>query len=74
MTKLRLVLLATTALTALQFAAAPSHAQAAPLVVAQAKEEVGPDGKPTGTRSDFVRGPDGNVAWFRNHGRLYTKQ
>src|SRR5216684_1921030 len=46
MTKLRLVLLATTALTALQFAPAPSHAQAAPLVVAQAKEEVGPDGRP----------------------------
>src|SRR6266851_4628669 len=46
MTKLRLVLLATTALTALQFATAPSHAQTAPLVVAQAKEEVGPDGKP----------------------------
>jgi hypothetical protein len=36
--------------------------------------DLGPDGKPTGTRSDFVRGPDGNVAWFRNHGRLYTKQ
>src|SRR6202790_3360687 len=46
MTKLRLVLLATTALTAMQFAAPPSHAQTAPLVVAQAKEELGPDGKP----------------------------
>jgi len=45
MIKLRLVLLATTALTAMQFATAPSHAQTAPLVVAQAAE-VGPDGKP----------------------------
>ena len=46
MTNLRLVLLATTALTAMQFAAPASHAQTAPLVVAQAKEELGPDGKP----------------------------
>src|SRR5229473_2656507 len=46
MTKLRLVLLATTALTAMQFASTASHAQSAPLVVAQAKEELGPDGKP----------------------------
>ncbi|MGZ5872254.1 MAG: OmpA family protein [Bradyrhizobium sp.] len=46
MTKLRLALLATTALTAMQLAAAPSHAQTAPLVVAQAREEPGPDGKP----------------------------
>src|SRR6266852_5775788 len=46
MTKLRLLLLATTALTAVQFASIPSHAQTAPLVVAQAKEELGPDGKP----------------------------
>jgi outer membrane protein OmpA-like peptidoglycan-associated protein len=48
MTKLRLVLLATTALTALHFVHSPSHAQTAPLVVAQAapKEELGPDGKP----------------------------
>jgi Beta-lactamase len=36
--------------------------------------DLGPDGKPVGTRSDFIRGPDGNVAWFRNHGRLYKKQ
>lgn len=36
--------------------------------------DLGPDGKPTGSRSDFVRGPDGAVAWFRNHGRLYRKQ
>ncbi|HEV3499373.1 MAG TPA: OmpA family protein [Bradyrhizobium sp.] len=46
MTKLRLVLLATTALTAMQFASTLSHAQTPPLVVAQAKEELGPDGKP----------------------------
>ncbi|TMJ23403.1 MAG: OmpA family protein [Alphaproteobacteria bacterium] len=46
MTKLRLVLLATTALTAMQCASLPSHAQTAPQVMAQAKEELGPDGKP----------------------------
>jgi outer membrane protein OmpA-like peptidoglycan-associated protein len=46
MTKLRLILLATTTLTAAQLMAAPSHAQTAPLVVAQAREELGPDGKP----------------------------
>ncbi|WP_139479480.1 OmpA family protein [Bradyrhizobium ivorense] len=47
MTKLRLVL-ATTALTVSQFAASASHAQTAPLVVAQAqpREETGPDGRP----------------------------
>src|SRR5258707_7165306 len=41
MTNLRLVLLATTALTAMQFAASSSHAQTAPLVVAQAAPEAG---------------------------------
>ncbi|HEY8336258.1 MAG TPA: OmpA family protein, partial [Tardiphaga sp.] len=46
MIKLRLVLLATTTLTAMQFASHTSHAQTAPLVVAQAKDEVGPDGRP----------------------------
>ena len=46
MTNLRIVLLATTALTVTQLAASASHAQNAPLVVAQAKEEVGPDGRP----------------------------
>lgn len=45
MTKLRLALLATTTLTAMQLATTPSHAQSAPTVVAQ-KEELGPDGKP----------------------------
>ncbi|MEU6277772.1 serine hydrolase domain-containing protein [Streptomyces populi] len=29
------------------------------------------EGRPIGTRSDFVRGPDGKVLWWRNHGRLY---
>ncbi|MCP3393605.1 OmpA family protein [Bradyrhizobium sp. CCGB12] len=48
MTNLRFVLLATTALTAMQFASSASHAQSAPpLVVAQAQpQETGPDGKP----------------------------
>src|SRR3954452_20939439 len=46
MTNLRIVLLATTALTVTQLATFASHAQTAPLVVAQAKEELGPDGKP----------------------------
>ena len=36
MTHLRLVLLATTALTAAQFASIPSHAQTAPVLMAQA--------------------------------------
>ena len=36
--------------------------------------DLGPDAKPIGTRSNFVRGPDGNLAWFRNHGRLYRRQ
>lgn len=48
MTNLRFVLLATTALTAMQFASSASQAQnAPPLVVAQAQpQETGPDGKP----------------------------
>ncbi|WP_334357091.1 MULTISPECIES: OmpA family protein [unclassified Bradyrhizobium] len=46
MTNLRILLLATTALTATQLATSASYAQTAPLVVAQAKEEVGPDGRP----------------------------
>ncbi|POX55367.1 penicillin-binding protein [Streptomyces sp. Ru71] len=32
------------------------------------------EGRPVGTRSDFVRGPDGKVAWWRNHGRLHRHQ
>src|SRR5450631_2165652 len=46
MTNLRLMLLATSALTATQFTGLPSHAQTAPQVMAQAGGEVGPDGKP----------------------------
>lgn len=36
--------------------------------------DLGADNKPTGTRSDFVRGADGTIAWFRSHGRLYRRQ
>lgn len=36
--------------------------------------DLGPDGEPVGTRSNFVRDPDGDVAWFRSHGRLYRRQ
>jgi CubicO group peptidase (beta-lactamase class C family) len=36
--------------------------------------DLGADNKPTGTRSNFVRGPDGNIAWFRYHGRLFRRQ
>jgi hypothetical protein len=25
-------------------------------------------------RADFVRGPDGRIAWFRNRGRLYARE
>ncbi|WP_454615954.1 OmpA family protein [Bradyrhizobium cenepequi] len=48
MTNLRLVLLATTALTVTQLISSASHAQTAPLVVAQAekKDEGGPEGRP----------------------------
>ena len=35
--------------------------------------DLGPDNKPLGTRSNFVRGADGNIEWFRNHGRLYRR-
>ncbi|WP_245541484.1 serine hydrolase domain-containing protein [Smaragdicoccus niigatensis] len=33
--------------------------------------DLGPDLKPVGTRSNFLRAADGSVAWFSNHGRLY---
>ncbi|MGV0714442.1 serine hydrolase domain-containing protein [Mycolicibacterium sp. XJ662] len=36
--------------------------------------DLGPDGEPVGTRSNFVRDPDGDVVWFRGHGRLYRRQ
>jgi hypothetical protein len=32
------------------------------------------DGKPFGTRSDFIRGTGGNVTWFRTHGRIYRRE
>lgn len=32
------------------------------------------DGKPTGTRSNFIRDPVGNVIWFRTHGRLFRRE
>ncbi|MCV7302289.1 beta-lactamase family protein [Mycobacterium barrassiae] len=35
--------------------------------------DLGPDAKPLNTRSDFVRGPDGAIAWFRSHGRLFRR-
>ncbi|QQN64528.1 OmpA family protein [Bradyrhizobium diazoefficiens] len=57
MTNLRFVLLATTALTAMQFASSASHAQSAPLVVAQAQPETGPDGKPKQPPKEAPKGP-----------------
>ncbi|MEY9942095.1 serine hydrolase domain-containing protein [Streptacidiphilus sp. MAP5-3] len=30
-------------------------------------------GRPIGTRCDFVRGPGGQVWWWRNHGRLHRR-
>jgi hypothetical protein len=36
--------------------------------------DLGADGKPLHTRSEFVRGPDGAIVWFRSHGRLYGRQ
>jgi CubicO group peptidase (beta-lactamase class C family) len=35
---------------------------------------LGPDGTPTGSRSNFVRGADGHIAWLRFNGRLYQRQ
>ena len=35
---------------------------------------LGPDDKPVHSRSNFVRGPDGAIAWFRSRGRLYRRQ
>ena len=32
------------------------------------------DGKPLHTRSEFLRGSDGAIGWFRSHGRLYRRQ
>jgi CubicO group peptidase (beta-lactamase class C family) len=36
--------------------------------------DLGPDNKPVHSRSDFVRGRDGAIVWFRSHGRLYRRQ
>lgn len=36
--------------------------------------DLGPDNKPVGTRSNFVRDPVGNIIWFRSHGRLFRRQ
>jgi CubicO group peptidase (beta-lactamase class C family) len=36
--------------------------------------DLGPDNKPAGTRSNFVRDPVGNIIWFRSHGRLFRRQ
>lgn len=36
--------------------------------------DLGPDNKPTGSRSNFVRGTDGAIAWLRSHGRLFRRQ
>lgn len=36
--------------------------------------DLGPDGKPVGTRSNFVRDPVGNIIWFRSHGRLFRRE
>src|SRR6266571_791370 len=57
MTNFRFVLLATTALTAMQFASSASHAQSAPLVVAQAQPETGPDGKPKQPPKEAPKAP-----------------
>ncbi|WP_084701595.1 serine hydrolase domain-containing protein [Streptacidiphilus anmyonensis] len=35
--------------------------------------DLDPDGRPIGTRCDFLRGPDGRVLWWRNHGRLHRR-
>lgn len=36
--------------------------------------DLGPEGKLLGTRSDFVRGPDGAIKWLRSHGRLFRRE
>jgi CubicO group peptidase (beta-lactamase class C family) len=36
--------------------------------------DLGPEGKPVGTRSNFVRDPVGNILWFRSHGRLFRRE
>src|SRR5829696_5459864 len=53
MTNLRILLLATTALTATQLATSASHAQTAPVVMAQAKDG---DTAPPGARKEAPKG------------------
>lgn len=37
--------------------------------------DLGPDDQPTGSRSNFVRAPDGDIAWLcSQHGRLFRRQ
>lgn len=37
--------------------------------------DLGPDQQPTGSRSNFVRGPDGDIVWLcSQHGRLFRRQ
>jgi CubicO group peptidase (beta-lactamase class C family) len=37
--------------------------------------DLGPDDEPAGSRSNFVRGPDGAIVWFcSQHGRLFRRQ
>ena len=36
--------------------------------------DLGDDDKILGTRSDFVRGPDGAIEWLRAHGRLFRRE
>jgi hypothetical protein len=35
--------------------------------------DLDPSGRPVGTRCDFLRGTDGRVLWWRNHGRLHRR-
>lgn len=35
--------------------------------------DLDPSGRPIGSRSDFLRGSDGQVLWWRNHGRLHRR-
>lgn len=35
--------------------------------------DLGPSGQQTGPRSDFIRDANGDVAWFRTHGRIHRR-
>ncbi len=69
MTKLRLLLLATTALTAMQFASPSSHAQTAPLVVAQAQDEAR-----SGRKAKAERTAKGSARAARRRPRLLRRR